>query len=51
MECTQLVVGKILHGNIYLWLVVKKSSVSRTQSLRIFRFCVMLWKDEREPTI
>ena len=39
----------ILQENIYLWLVMKKSSVSLARKgLRIFRFCVML---EREPTI
>ena len=35
---------------IFDWM--KESSVSRAQSLRFFfRFCVMPWKDEREPTI
>ena len=29
--------GKILHGNIYLWLVMKKSSVSRTQRFTYFQ--------------
>ena len=43
--------GKTLHRSIYLWLVMKKSSVSCTQSPRIFRFCVMSCKGEREPTI
>ena len=44
--------GRILHGNIYLWLVVKKSSVfNARKGLRIFRFCIMPWKDEWEPTI
>ena len=33
------------------WLVMKKSSVSCTERSTIFRFCVMPWKDEREPTI
>ena len=32
-------------------LVVKKSSVSRAQKFTYSRFCIMLWKDEREPTI
>ena len=36
MEWIQLT-GKILHGNIYLWLVVKKSSVSRTQRFTYFQ--------------
>ena len=40
-----------LHGSIYLWLVMKKSSVSRTQRSTYFRFCIMPWKGEREPTI
>ena len=32
--------------------VMKKSSVSlEHRGLRIFRFYIMLWKDEREPTI
>ena len=35
---TTIPTGVILHGNIYL-------------GFRIFRFCVMPWKDEREPTI
>ena len=26
-------------------------SLLHTKGLRIFRFCIMLWKDEREPTI
>ena len=26
-------------------------SLSRAKNLRIFRFCVMLWKDEPEPTV
>ena len=42
---------KTLHGSIYLWLVMNKSSVFSAQSLRIFRFCVVSWKDEREPPI
>ena len=29
--------GKILHGSIYLWLVVRKSSVSRTQRFTYFQ--------------
>ena len=33
--------GKILHGNIYLWLVVKKSSVSRTQRFTFFSDSVL----------
>ena len=44
--------GKILHGSMYLWLVMKKSHQSRAhKGPRIFRFCIMPWKDEREPTI
>ena len=34
----------ILHGNIC------RQSLAR-KCLRIFRFCVLLWRDEREPTI
>ena len=30
--------------------LVGDQSLAR-KGLRIFRFCVMLWKDEREPTI
>ena len=41
--------GVILHGNIYLWWW-RSQSLAR-EGLRIFRFCVMPWKDEREPTI
>ena len=29
--------GKILHGNIYLWSVMKKSSVSRVQRCTYFQ--------------
>ena len=32
--------GKILHGSINLWSMMRKLSVSRKQSLRIFRFCI-----------
>ena len=42
---------KVLHGNSYLWSMMKKSSVSRMQSLCILRFCAMSWKDESEPNI
>ena len=50
MEWRQLI-GMILHGNIYLWLVAKKSSVSCTKRSTCFRYSLMLWKDERAPTI
>ena len=36
MEWVQLA-GKILHWSIYLWLVVKKSSISRTQRFTYFQ--------------
>ena len=36
MEWIQLT-GKILHGNIYLWLVMKKSSVSRARRFTYFQ--------------
>ena len=36
MEWIQLT-GIILHGNIYLWMVMKKSSVSRTRRLTYFQ--------------
>ena len=36
MEWVQLI-GKILHGNNYLWLVKKKSSVSRTRRFTYFQ--------------
>ena len=49
LECLKSV-AKILHGNNYLWSMMKKSSVSR-KGLCIFRFCVMSWKDESEPSI
>ena len=42
--------GVILHGNIFLWWWRSHQSLAREGS-RNFRFCVMLWKDEREPTI
>ena len=42
MEWIQLT-GKILHGSICLWLVMKKSSVSRTQRFTYFQilYCVL----------
>ena len=36
MECIQLT-GKLLHGNNYLWSVMKKSSVSRTRTFTYFQ--------------
>ena len=48
-ECLKSV-GKILHGNICLWSMMKKSSVSRMR-LCILRFCVMSWKGESETNI
>ena len=42
MEWLQLT-GKILHGTNYLWLVMKKSSVSRTRSFMYFQIlCYVL---------
>ena len=37
----------------YLSLIGDEQVISflYTQGLRIFRFCIMSWKDEREPTI
>ena len=35
---------------MYLWWWRSHQSLAR-EGLRIFRFCVMPWKDEREPTI
>ena len=35
---------------IFDWCRRSRQSLAR-KGLRIFRFCVMLWKDEREPTI
>ena len=49
MEWIQLT-GKTLHGHIYLWRWRSHQSLAR-KGLRIFRFCVMSWKDEPEPTI
>ena len=42
LEWLQLT-GKIFYGNIYLWSVMKKSSVSRTQRFTCFQilFCVL----------
>ena len=34
---TPILTGKILHGSIHLWLVVKKSSVSRTRRFTYFQ--------------
>ena len=44
MEWIQLT-GMILHGNIYLWLVMKKSSVSRTR--RFTDFQILCYAFER----
>ena len=46
--CLKLV-GKVLHGNSYLWSMMEKSSVSRMQRLCILRFCVVSWKCDSEP--
>ena len=35
---------------IFDWWRRSRQSLAR-EGLRIFRFCVMPWKDEREPTI
>ena len=43
---------KVLHGNSYLWSMMKKLSVSRMHRfMYIFRFCVVSSKDESEPNI
>ena len=40
----------ILHGNIYLWLVMKKSSVSRTRKVYAFSDSVLcFWKMNENP--
>ena len=39
------------HGHIYLWLVVKLSSLSRTQRFTYFQSLCCALEDEREPTI
>ena len=42
LECLQSA-GKVLHGNIYLWSVMKKSSVSRMQRFMYFQIlCYVL---------
>ena len=49
MEWLQLI-GKILHGNNYLWLVMKKSSVSRMQKVYVFSDSVLcLGKMHQNP--
>ena len=48
MEWIQLT-GKILHGNICLWLVVKKSSVSRAQRFPYFQILLCLGKMSENP--
>ena len=51
MECIQLA-GRILRGNLSLVNGEKVVSLSHTKVVyRIFKFCVMRLKDEREPTI
>ena len=50
LECLKLT-GNTLHGIIYLWSVMKKSSVYRMQRFMYFGFCVMSWKGESEPNI
>ena len=35
---------KILHGNIYLWLVMKKSLVSRTRRFTYFQILCYVWE-------
>ena len=50
MEGTQLT-GKTLQGSIIFgWWWRSHQSLAH-KGLRIFRFCIMPWKDEREPTI
>ena len=42
----------ILHGNIFIFGQWWRShQFLAREGLRIFRFCVMLWKDETEPNI
>ena len=43
--------GVILHGNINLWLAMKKSSVSRAQRFTYSQILCMSWKGQSEPTI
>ena len=50
LECLQST-GKILHGNNYLWSMVKKSSVSRTQRFTYFQILCYAWKGESEPNL
>ena len=51
VEWLQLI-GKILHGEDYLWSMLKLSSVSRMQRFTyVFRFCVLSWRGESEPSI
>ena len=43
--------GKILHGNSYLWSMMKKSSVSRMQKVYVFSDSVLcLGKVNQNPT-
>ena len=41
----------ILHGNIYLWSMMKKSQSIACKGLRIFKFCVMPWKMSENPQL
>ena len=50
LEWKQLI-GKTLHGSICLWLWWTSHQSLAHKGLRILRFCVMPWKDEREPSI
>ena len=51
LECLKSA-GKILHGNNYLWSIMKKSSVYRMQKVSVFSDSVLCrWKDAPEPTI
>ena len=43
--------GKVLHGNSYLWSMMKKSSVSRMQKFYVFSDSVLsLGKVNQNPT-
>ena len=50
LECLKSA-GKILHGNINLWSMMKKSSVSRTRRFSYFQIlCHVLEKVNQNPT-
>ena len=50
LKCVKSV-GKVLHGNSYLWSMMKKSSVSRMQRVHAFSDSVLcLGKVNQNPT-